>query len=69
MLRPTSRHLLLHQTTANGLLEPSSFQVWPRHVGAPLLRNTRKTERGAKQFLDRLAVRAAPFALLRNRYA
>ncbi len=33
---------------------------------APLLRNSRKTERGAKQFLDRLAVRAAPFALLRN---
>jgi hypothetical protein len=28
-----------------------------------LLRNSRKTERGAKQFLIRLAVRAAPFAL------
>ncbi len=31
-----------------------------------LLRNTRKTERGAKQFLARFVVRAAPFALLRN---
>jgi hypothetical protein len=31
-----------------------------------LLRNSRKTERGAGQFLVRLAVRAAPFALLRN---
>jgi hypothetical protein len=33
-----------------------------------LLRNTRKTERGAKQFLIPLEVRAAPFALLRNLY-
>ena len=33
-----------------------------------LSRNTRKTERGAKKFLDRLAVRAAPFALLRNQF-
>jgi hypothetical protein len=39
---------------------------WSRHAGAPLLRNTRKTERGSGQFLIRLAVRAAPFALLRN---
>jgi hypothetical protein len=39
---------------------------WSRHAGAPLLRNTRKTERGAKQFLIPLEVRAAPFALLRN---
>jgi hypothetical protein len=31
-----------------------------------LLRNTRKTECGAKQFLIPLAVRTAPFALLRN---
>jgi len=31
-----------------------------------LLRNSRKTECGAKQFLSGLAVRAAPFALLRN---
>jgi len=30
-----------------------------------LLRSTRKTECGAKQFLTRLEVRAAPFALLR----
>jgi hypothetical protein len=30
------------------------------------LRNSRKTERGAGQFLVRSAVRAAPFALLRN---
>jgi len=29
-----------------------------------LLRNSRKTERGAGQFLTRLAVRAALFALL-----
>jgi hypothetical protein len=28
--------------------------------------NTRKTERGASQFLIRLEVRAAPFALLRR---
>jgi hypothetical protein len=28
------------------------------------LRNSRKTECGANQFLTRLAVRAAPFALL-----
>ena len=28
--------------------------------------NKRKTERGASRFLIRLAVRAAPFALLRN---
>ncbi len=32
-----------------------------------LLRNPRKTECGAKQFLTRMAVRAAPFALLRHR--
>jgi len=32
-----------------------------------LLRNSRKTERGAKQFLTRTVVRAAPFALLSNR--
>ena len=31
-----------------------------------LLRNSRKTERGAKQFLACFVVRAAPFALLRN---
>ncbi|HEV8037248.1 MAG TPA: hypothetical protein VGP62_00190 [Bryobacteraceae bacterium] len=31
-----------------------------------LLRNSRKTKRGAGQFLDRFAVRAAPFAVLRN---
>jgi hypothetical protein len=30
------------------------------------LRNTRKTERGAKLFLARLEVRAAPFALLKK---
>jgi hypothetical protein len=30
------------------------------------MRNSRKTERGAGKFLIRLAVRAAPFALLRN---
>jgi hypothetical protein len=30
----------------------------------PLLRNTRKTECGAKQFLIPLGVRAAPFTLL-----
>jgi hypothetical protein len=29
-------------------------------------RNTRKTERGAKPFLTDLAVRAAPFALVRR---
>ena len=33
-------------------------------VGILLLRNSRKTESGAKQFLVRLEVRAAPFALL-----
>jgi hypothetical protein len=32
-----------------------------------LLKNPRKTECGAKQFLTRLAVRAAPFALLRTK--
>jgi hypothetical protein len=31
-----------------------------------LLRKARKTERGAKQFLTRTVVRAAPFALLRE---
>src|SRR5271154_6160796 len=31
-----------------------------------LPRNSRKTERGAGQFLIRLVVRAAPFAVLRN---
>jgi hypothetical protein len=31
-----------------------------------LLRKARKTERGAKQFLTRTVVRAAPFALLRK---
>jgi hypothetical protein len=31
-----------------------------------LLRTSRKTERGARQFLIRLEVRAAPFALLRT---
>ena len=34
------------------------------YVPLALLRNTRKTERGANQFLSQLAVRAAPFALL-----
>jgi hypothetical protein len=36
-------------------------------VGLALRRNSRKTERGAGQFLIRLAVRAAPFALLAGR--
>jgi hypothetical protein len=36
------------------------------YVLDPLLRKSRKTECGAKQFLNRLAVRAAPFALLRK---
>ena len=31
-----------------------------------LLRNSRKTERGAGRFLTRLVVRAAPFALMRR---
>jgi ribonucleotide monophosphatase NagD (HAD superfamily) len=31
-----------------------------------LLRNSRKTECGAKQFLAHFGVRAAPFALLSN---
>src|SRR5580698_306797 len=35
-------------------------------VGRLLWRNSRKTERGAKQFLTGLAVLAAPFALSRN---
>jgi hypothetical protein len=35
----------------------------PAAAGAPLLRNSRKTECGAGLFLARLAVRAAPFAL------
>jgi hypothetical protein len=35
-----------------------------RRLFGELLRNTRKTECGAGQFLARLAVRAAPFALL-----
>jgi hypothetical protein len=30
------------------------------------LKNSRKTERGAKQFLTRMAVRAAPFAPLKK---
>jgi hypothetical protein len=30
-------------------------------------KNSRKTERGAKQFLNRLVVRAAPFALRGNK--
>jgi len=34
-----------------------------------LLRNSRKTERGAKRFLTRFVVRAAPFALLAQPYA
>jgi hypothetical protein len=39
------------------------------HAGSFLvLRNARKTERGAKQFLALLGVRAAPFALLVHRY-
>ncbi|MGD1093486.1 MAG: hypothetical protein ABSB35_16045, partial [Bryobacteraceae bacterium] len=38
-----------------------------RHAVPLLLRNSRKTECGAKQFLTRLVVRAAPFALLRDR--
>jgi len=45
--------------------------ICDRHTGVGadgwiLLRNSRKTECGAKQFLTRLAVRAAPFALLRD---
>src|ERR1700683_1396694 len=35
-------------------------------LGVAFLRNSRKTERGAGQFLIRFAVRAAPFAFLRN---
>jgi uncharacterized protein len=38
-----------------------------RTSGLSLLSNPRKTERGAKQFLAGLVVRAAPFALLRAR--
>jgi hypothetical protein len=44
-------------------------QVFNRKCGEfpDLLRNSRKTEGGAKQFLTRsAAVRAAPFAVLRN---
>jgi hypothetical protein len=48
------------------LAKASSSSVGPAPAGAPLLRNTRKTERGAKQFRTPMAVRAAPFALLRN---
>jgi len=33
-------------------------------LNAELLENSRKTECGAKQFLTRFAVRAAPFTLL-----
>ena len=36
------------------------------HRTFALLRNPRKTERGAKQFLVCFVVRTAPFALLRN---
>jgi len=52
------------QFTADG----RGYSDWPlvfKFVVA-LLRNSRKTECGAGQFLVRLAVRAAPFALLRN---
>ena len=35
-------------------------------MASGLLRNSRKTERGAKQLLASFVVRAAPFALLRK---
>ena len=54
-----------------------SIRVYPRLSAAnpvfdffrSLLRNSRKTECCAKQFLIRLKVRSAPFALLRNSLA
>jgi hypothetical protein len=45
---------------------PVQNQTAITSAGTVLLRNSRKTERGAKQFLRGTTVRAAPFALLRN---
>ncbi len=46
--------------------EPVPDSLAVRAAPFALLSNTRKTERGANQFLTPLAVRAAPFALLSN---
>ncbi len=48
------------------MASPGCYAIAMRVSCSFLLRNSRKTERGAKQFLDRLAVRAAPFALRGN---
>ncbi len=63
-MRPVLRNLPTQRSL--GRLDPGVFV--PAWRAAPalcrLLRNSRKTECGAKQFLARLGVRAAPFALL-----
>jgi len=45
----------------DGALKSTTTVRWNHH--RVFLTNTRKTERGAGQFLTRLEVRAAPFAL------
>jgi hypothetical protein len=40
------------------------LRFFSRAAGAALLKNSRKTERGAKEFLIRMAVRAVPFAVI-----
>ncbi len=47
-------------------VKPSGGQRQRLAIASALLRNTRKTECGAKLFLAPLVVRAAPFALLKN---
>jgi hypothetical protein len=56
---------LAHNGLASGRpIRKFLFGLGPRSAACALLRNSRKTERGAKQFLTRPAARAAPFALL-----
>jgi len=58
---------LLVASCGRDRLMPARLVLRVRDVCYTLfLRNSRKTQCGAKQFLFRLEVRAAPFALLRN---
>jgi hypothetical protein len=65
---PRSHRIKRRATIVQSIL---SFRAHGEHsyskIRLPaLLRNSRKTERGAKQFLAHFGVRAAPFALLSN---
>ncbi len=51
------------------MLVSAKLQTSPSLPDSSLLRNSRKTERGAERFLAHFVVRAAPFALLKEAVA